>query len=66
MALSADDIYWPFRARELMKEKKCFVVERWARHFDELEARPLLKEFGYLIDYRENEASRAFFSPKDG
>jgi len=61
--LSSDDMYWTFRAKKLMEEKKSFVVENWLKAFDEVESISLRRQFGYSIEYRDNDLSRAFFSP---
>jgi hypothetical protein len=62
-ALRSDDIYWTFKARELMQQRKSFVVEKWSQQFDEVEARPLVRQFGYTIEYRNKDMTQAFFSP---
>jgi hypothetical protein len=46
-----------------MQQKKSFVVVNWAKDFDEVESMSLCRQFGYTIDYRKNDMSRAFFSP---
>ena len=61
--LSADDIYWTFKSRELMEQKKCFVVENWSKNFDDVESIPLRRQFGYSIEYRNSDLTRAFFAP---
>jgi hypothetical protein len=61
--LRSDDAYWTFKARELMEQKKCFVVAKWAKDFDEVESMSLLRQFGYSIEYRNNDVTRAFFAP---
>jgi hypothetical protein len=38
------------------------VVE-WSRHFDEADATSLLWQFGYAIEYRHSDTSRAFLAP---
>src|SRR6516164_3253788 len=61
--LTSDDIYWTFKARELMQQKRSFVVVNWSKDFDEVESISLRRQFGYSIEYRNNDATRAFFSP---
>jgi hypothetical protein len=61
--LSSDDMYWTFRARKLMEEKKSFVVENWSKDFDEVESMSLRRQYGYSIEYRDKDMTRAFFAP---
>jgi hypothetical protein len=61
--LSAENPFWKFSARELMERKKSFVVEKWTKKFDEVDSAALCKQFGYSIEYRNNDESQAFFLP---
>jgi len=64
--LSAENPFWKFSARELKEQKKSFVVENWSKKFDEVDSIALRRQFGYSIDYRDNDESRALFGPSPG
>ena len=64
--LSAENPFWKFSARELMEQKKSFVVEKWSKKFDEVDSIALCRQFEYSIDYRDNDESRALFGPSPG